>query len=188
MCGMEAIKESLFGDPTSVYVALAVIEVLLGVAWFYRRTAKLQRLLVVPILLAGGVFALDTAIVTDREQLRETVEAMAEDFVAGRLDAIGQYIDDDYVGYRGGNKSELIEAIRNEGRIRNVKSIGLSGMEIDVSGNLATMRLVSTITVDGSMYSGSVALHWQLRWVKRGDAWRLEHASEPKQGIPGFGI
>ncbi|MBS3822213.1 MAG: DUF4440 domain-containing protein [Planctomycetes bacterium] len=185
---MEAIHHALFGDPTSVYVALAIVEVLLGVAWFYRRTAKLQRLLVLPILLAGGVFVLDQAIVTDREQLGETVESMAEDFVAGRLDAIGRYIDDGYVGFRGASKAELLEAIHNEGRVRNVTSIDLSGVEIDVSGNLATMWLVSTITVDGSMYSGSVALHWQLRWVKRGDVWRLEYASEPKRGISGFGI
>jgi hypothetical protein len=185
---MEAIKHALFDEPTSVYVVLGVAQLVLVAVWFYRRTRLSRYLLPVPILLAGGVALLDAAIVTDREQIVQRVEAMRDDFVAGRLDKAGEYIDESYIGYRGGDKGEVVDAIQSEQRIRQVESISVSSMDITVSGRAATMDVTTTIRMDGGQFGGSIPLKWRLHWVKRDGVWRISGAEEPQTGFSGLGL
>ncbi len=180
---MESIKQTLFEDPTAIYIVLGLAELALAAMWFYRRTVWSQRLLLAPVLLAVGVFALDVLIVTDREQIMETVEAMAEDFEAGRMENIDQYVDEAYVGFRADSKEQLVAALRSEQENRNVDSIKVTSMELDVSGRSATMYATTIIGWRGNR----IPLRWTLYWVKRNDAWRIRGAEAPERTVT-FGI
>jgi hypothetical protein len=180
---MASIKQTLFEDPTAIYIVLGLAELALAALWFYRRTVWSQRLLVAPLLLAAGVFALDALIVTDREQIMETVEVMAEDFETGQMENIDQYIDEAYVGFRAESKKQLVAALRNEQENRNVESIKVTSMELDVSGRSATMYVTTIIGWRGNR----IPLRWTLYWVKRDETWRIRGAEEPQRTVT-FGI
>lgn len=181
---MENIKETLFGDPSTLYIVLAALELAFIVVWFYRRTPWTQRLLLAPVLLGGLVLGLDALVETDHEKIMATVKQMAADFEAGRMEDIGQYIDESYNGFGGQSKAEVVERLNAEQGNRQIESIKVTSLDLQVNGRMAEMQVTTLIGLQG----GQFPLRWRLTWIERDGTWRLANAAEPQRTVPGFGL
>ena len=183
---MDTLKQWFLEDPTYVYIALAVVELILAAAWYYRRSGQYGWALLVPVILAGGVIALDRAVETDREQIRRTVREIAAEFSQGGLDIARKCIDETYHGF-GGNKAKLLGRAEDLNRQRHLKSVKIKRCRIDVSGRRAEMEVTTVIHLSDSSAGGGVMwLLWKVNWVKRPEGWRIERLSDPTSVVPGF--
>jgi hypothetical protein len=97
----------LFEGLTTVYVLLAAA--LLGclfVYWQYRRNAWLYAAAVVAALI-GVYWLLDRLVKTEREQIQEKVEVMAQGLRDHNLDAVFEHLSDDFLSPQGRDKAAL---------------------------------------------------------------------------------
>ncbi len=183
---METMKSLFLEDPTTLYVILGVAMLGLLLGWHYRRQKILLKLAALPILLAGGLFILDAAVMTDREELHRDIRNLAERVEARQIDGALEYLDPNYRGFRG-DREGLANAIRVDSRMDDLEEIRIGNFSVDVHGRQATMRVQSVLKVSGS-YAGTYALNWTLYWIKRPEGWRIEEIKEPQQAVPGLGI
>lgn len=182
---METIKRLFLEDPTWVYIILAAGELILAATLYYRRSRRYAWGLIVPVLLGGIVFALDSVVVTDREQIRQTMREIADEFAQGRLDTARKSIDENYYGLRN-NKSALLafsEAETSRGRVKSVK---ITRCRINVVGRRAEMKITTVIHLSDDLGGGVMPFLWKVNWVKRPEGWRIEKLSTPTKVIPGF--
>ena len=90
---METIKTVLFEDPTSLYVLLGVVELVLLAMWIKRRTRAWAVRLAIPTAVAVAIFGLSALVVTDREYITRAMHEIAADCGAGSVEAAGKYLD-----------------------------------------------------------------------------------------------
>lgn len=180
------MKSFFLEDPTTLYVIFGLAAAALLLGWHYRRQKILRKLAIVPVLLAGGVFALDAAVVTDREELHRDIRRLAELVRTRQVAAALEYLDPNYRGFRG-DRQGIAQAVSNDSRVDDVEEIRLANFSVDVHGRQATMRVQSVLKISGS-YSGTYALNWTLYWIKRPEGWRIEEIKEPESAVPGLGI
>ena len=121
------VKDVLFDNPTYLYLALALAEVALAAVWYERRGRRTAALLVVPVVLAGGLFALERAVVTDREWIAGAVEDIAADVARGRTAALERHLDERFVAsFRGRDVGRAHALALARGQIRLWRVSGMS--------------------------------------------------------------
>lgn len=177
---MDEAKRVLFESPTYLYVALVVAELALAGIWYERRSRRVAMLLVVPILLAGVVFAIEAAVVTNREQIIEAAREIVADLNEGKTDTLDKYLDDEFSGFYL-NKKRAITVAKIELGSKNIARIKLTRIVVDVSGRTAKMRAGTAITI--KEYNTTVPILWNVYWVKRSDGWRIAGVDEPEKGV-----
>ncbi|HDY64916.1 MAG TPA: hypothetical protein ENH84_01630 [Phycisphaerae bacterium] len=182
---MDTLKRLFLEDPTWVYVILAVVGLILAATWYRRRSGRYGWGLIVLVVLGGIVFALDSVIVTDREQIRQTVREIAVEFAQGSFDTARKTIDEDYYGLRN-NKAGLLAFGEAESKRERVKSVKITRCRINVVGRRAEMKITTVIHLSDEMGGGAVSFLWKVNWVKRPEGWRIEKLSNPTNVIPGF--
>ncbi|RPI59393.1 MAG: nuclear transport factor 2 family protein [Planctomycetaceae bacterium] len=189
---METLKELFFESPLYVYITLALVELAVAAVWFERRSPKVARWMVVPVLLAGAVFAVERMVVTDREQIVSITEQIARDMEAGDVDAAMTHVDDDFIAdfVPLGNvigKDAAKRAAAAVGKLtlaqHKPSKITLSDYKVDFKGNSAVMTVRSVMWfTTGEAKDFTTSLRWTLHWVKKGDEWLINEA-EYKQGL-----
>ena len=183
---MDSLRRAFFEDPFYLYLALIFAEVALVGAWYgQRRKVWLGRMLV-PVALAAGVYLLERAVVTDREQIASALEATAAAAERRDFGAFATYLDEKYRGW-GGRKSEavaLAEASVLKYRIRQVEITG--DPQIDITGGNRADVAVRTIIhyTTGASGPSRYALGWRLEWVKRPDGWKIRRGEMRDSPIP----
>jgi hypothetical protein len=182
---MDTLKRLFLEDPTTVYVLFALIELVAIVVWYRQRSRRSLIALAVPVVLGGAVFALDSLVVTDREELQKAVRQIADAFEQRRVDTVLDYLDDEYSGFAG-NKAQAVDRARSELRLERIESIRLSYNQLTVRERFAEMTVTSVIKTTSSAGGRAVALQWKVEWVKRSAGWRIIHISPPTPVIPGF--
>ena len=175
---METIKATLFEDPTYLYVALVFAELALAALWYERRTRGWLLSLAIPPLLAAGAFGLSELVETDREQILRGLDEIAADVEAGRVDALETWLDEQFTGHFG-SKKKAVETARAEIARHAVKGVTiLKKLTLDIEGNRA--RLHMTTIVQLKELDNKVPLTWDVRWIRRGDHWRVLEADKPQ--------
>lgn len=177
---METLYELFFGDPTKVYCALGLIEVVLLGIWFSRRSERLRRWLLVPLVVAAAIFAADYAIETDREALIRITHQLTEDFQQKRFDVIDEYIAEDYKGYVG-DKAGLMGKMR---AASNPDVVKLVSIDLDIQGPEATMSIIVNIDIKMEVGKGRMSMLVPVHWEKRDEGWRVIKVDEPKAALP----
>ncbi|HOD83362.1 MAG: hypothetical protein BWX88_02911 [Planctomycetes bacterium ADurb.Bin126] len=178
---METIKSTLFEDPMYLYVALVFAELALGALWYERRTRRWLVSLAIPPLLAVGAYALSELVETDREQILRAVDEIAADVQAGRVDALQQWIDDQFAGHFG-SKKEAIETARAEIARHPLKDVTvLKGLSLEIVGGRARLHMTTVIQL--REIENKMPLIWDIRWIARGDHWRVLEADKPRIGL-----
>ncbi len=181
---METIKANICEDPIYVFISLAVAVLVMLVLWHSNRKTLYLQLIIVPVILAGVVFAMDYYIITDREQIDQAVLAIVTDLEAGKLDAADYYLDDKFAGYKI-NKILLLKFAQAQLDKLQIENINLSHDTVTITGKQADMTVTSVLDLGGK-FKGKYALKWQLHWVKRPQGWRIDEVAPPEQTIPGF--
>src|SRR5437867_3452454 len=112
----------LVEDPTIVYLLLGTVALaLLSGFWSQRNRGYLYALGVV-LLLIAGVWLLDFMVVTDREELLQTLRSLARRVEALDVDGAFEHMADDF-RFRGVSKEEFRKAVKQDVRNYEVHSM-----------------------------------------------------------------
>jgi hypothetical protein len=182
MAGMDAIETTLFEDPFYLYLALGLGAVLMGGAWFRRREAKWLLWALLPVVTGAGVFAMERAVVTERERIRIALDDIARCVQAGDLDAASAYLDEKFTGWgvgalRMGRAATVLalKGYRSAYGIAQVRYVG--GRPIVLLDKDRAEGTVQTMVIYGTGdQPGRILLAWKLEWVKRPEGWRIRRA------------
>lgn len=179
------MKELFCEDPLAVYVVLSVAAVVLAGLWLTRREGKYLKLLLVPIVLAGGTALLDHFVETDREALERAAREIAADFQAGSIDVGLGYLAPSYTGF-GGDRDAVVAMARSRLERMDIRKVNLTNFEIHTAGKRAEMKVTSTLHVEGDQPGMYPPLRWHVQWEKLPEGWRIVHVAPPQQVVPGF--
>ena len=178
---MESVKETLFEDPFYLYVLLAIAAVVCLGVWRSRRKAKWLLMIGVLVLLAGGFYFLERAIVTDRERIWAALDAMAAAAEKHDVDTLTGYLDDNYRGWRLGKITAVAAAKLALRRWQIHKVKFMERPKVAVSGDSADSTVRVVFHYDGQKRH---PMGWEVEWVRRPDGWRVRHATPLDNPLP----
>ncbi len=179
------MKALFFEDPFWLYGLLVMVEGVGLVVWRRQRTRKSALRLLVPPALAALIFAMATLVVTDRERITAAVNEIAKDVTARQTWALEKYLDDDFHMILNGQsmgKAQTIARARKVMATSHISKVQIRRLQIEVRGGLATLRMITAVSVKRDGYGGAVPLVWNLRWIKRGKQWRILESTQPRMG------
>lgn len=178
---MESLRHALFEDPTYVYVSLGLAELALAAVWHSRRGARWLAALLVPIVLAAGVFVTERLVVTDREQIFAAMKEIADGIADRDFAAVAGWIDEDLTGYYAG-KAQAVAAGRRAAERYDVRSVGYLNPRLAIDGGRARLRVTTVVSLRAAGDASRTVLTWDIRWVKREQGWRIREVGRPKLG------
>jgi hypothetical protein len=178
---VEVIKRALFEEPLYLYISLGLAELIIAIIWYERRTGKLAVALVIPVVLAACVFAMDCLVVTDREEIIAASAEIARDLKAGSLGAAEKYLHEHFTGFHGTKQDALSEG-RRALKQHNARLVQVADMELVLAGRHAEMYVTVVFQPGAGVLSGQrFSVRWLLRWVKVTEAdkqvWRIGSAT-----------
>lgn len=183
---MESIKTALFESPTYIYLALVLAMLAMGAVWYERRSRTSAVCLAAAFLLIAAVFAIETLVVTDREQIAAALYEMATRVQgpgrpAERLEAVERTLDDTVIvdmselfGQVDMGKEQALDAGRAVLAADTLKSVQVVRLTITVDGRRARSDFTTIVrydTRDLGVQPGAIA--WRAGWVKRKAGWRI---------------
>lgn len=193
---MDTIKTALFESPTYIYLFLGLAELALAAVWYQRKSRGWVLAMTTPILLAIGVFALEAAVVTDREYISTALDEMAAQLQnpgtpAQRLKAVADALDDSVSvdlpsGYGTVNMTRK-QALAAGERVladERLKSIRLAKLAVELDSESAKTRFTTIIYYEtGQLGVQPAGVIWVLHWLKQDTGWRIVRVEEPIQGV-----
>ena len=186
---METITRTLFEEPFWFLVGLGFLEVVLIAMWHGRRTKGLARALAIPIVV-GIVVALTASLVeTDREKMTASLERLAGDLEAGKVDVLAETLDEtitvDLGEYGGGglDKARAIAAAERSLGEYQVTKIRLTNIVVEM-GDRPIMDVTTIVFSDIPGIGGRpMPLRWRLHWIERDGQWRILEIERPRTGL-----
>ncbi len=174
---MDTITTALFEDPIWLYVILGVIEAALVARWRGQPGNRVTIGLLVPLVLAGAVFYISRAVVTDRERISAATQAIIQDIRDGNTDLLAEYLDDEYRGFCG-TKPQAVETCRLAIDRHGLGVVTVKQLEVQLVDLTAQMQ-VTTLIVPSKRGAGSrpIRLKWEIEWAKRLQGWRIVKAT-----------
>ncbi len=173
---VDTITTALYEGAIWLYVMLGVIEAALVALWRARPGRWAAIALPVPLLLAGAVFIVSDAVVTDREQITAAVRAIAKDIQAGKTDVLAEYLDDQYSGFYG-TKPQAVKACESTIVRDGPLVVRFRNLEVQPEDSTAQMQATILIVPSKGRASGLPVKHnWNVRWAKRPQGWRIVEA------------
>jgi hypothetical protein len=183
------MRELIFEDPSAAVVFLGIVCAGLVLAGMVRRRGRLLAAGALCGLLAGALVAADAAVLTGREQIRRTMDAIAADAVAGRVDTLQARLDEDFQGlaWRGvgpGREAALIAA-RGVLAVYDLHEIRYSNVRIDLDrpAGRAEVRFNTLIYLGPPSQTRPAGLKWTSEWIRRGEDWNLYRLEKPEAGL-----
>ncbi|MBN1555255.1 MAG: hypothetical protein JXA11_10960 [Phycisphaerae bacterium] len=175
----------LFEDPMWLMVILAVAELVVFWIWLQRRTKRAAWALLVPPIIAGMLLGLALVVVTDREKIQRSLQQIADDYQAERLDAAAKYLDDAYDGFGGDKESLLALAKQTRGK-HPIQSIRVTRLIVHTHGRRAETEITTVVKLKDDLGGGAYGFAWTIDWVRRDAGWRILHINPPQTVVPGF--
>ena len=174
------MKELLFENPLPLYVILAVAELVIVGLWYRARTRRLAVALLVPLLLAGAVTALDLLVQTDREKIQAICRTIAADVEQGNLRGAEPYLADDFAGYYGSPRG-AIDAGQKAWKSFGIRKVDLSNVQVAVTDEIAKVSLRTFVTFNMPGFGeGRQSIDWTVHWALRNGQWKIYNVEEPK--------
>lgn len=172
---MDLLRTVLFEDPVWLYVACGVVEAVLALAWYYRRSRKLAWALLAPLALAVAVGVTAQAVTTDREKLSEAIDRLAFAVEHGDHATVVELVDREYADQRWDRNEVLAAAARVMTRYK-FQQIAVSDLDAQLADGQAVTKLTARITADVGFGASQVPTAWTVWWVLRPDGWRIVSA------------
>ena len=179
------MKQLFFEDPLWLYVLLILAESILLLVWKRPRTRQTATRLLIPAAFGALVFAVATLVVTDREKITRATHEIVETVSSGQTSTLEKYLDNDFHGtFRGEslNRAKTISRARDALHRFRIRKVEVKRLEVKVSGQTATVRMLTGIRAGGREVRGQFPVIWRIEWIKRGKDWRILSASEPRLG------
>lgn len=193
---MESIEIALFENPLYLYISLAIAELVLTAIWYERRTRRWAVSLAIPILLAAGIFALETLVVTDREQITTALKEIAAEMQnlprsPVKLPVTERHLDEtvrvDLGGGFGGmnmTRDQSLQAGRKILEQFDIESVKFLRLGVKIDGGQAHTHFNTVITFDTPQWDRQhTSLIWNIHWKKRDGCWRIVRIEKPQRGL-----
>ncbi len=188
MLGMEWLSETFFESPTLVYAALIFLEAGLLARWLVRRGRRAALWMLLPIALGLGVFALERAVVTDREQILRSTDRLAASVREGRAHEELERVLSKSAQFSAGlgqpdllDRRTVIDLVEQRADSYRVREVRIHRPAVEIHDGRATMNVVTIIHYGDN---GRDSLIWDLEWVKEEDGrWRIVTIHPPQRGL-----
>jgi hypothetical protein len=162
----------LVDDPTFVYMILATLAVILGVAWWRTRQGKLFVGALVAVALIVGVWLIGHFAVTDAKRIQRAVEEMAAAVQRRDLNAVFAHISRDF-DYRGTDRERARKVLQDILQRRDVTEVAVWDFEPErISRDDRLAKVSFLVKPKGNWNSGT---HYLCRaeFVLEEGQWRM---------------
>jgi len=139
-----------------------------------RQTVKAYLVVVVLALIAGGIFAIDSFVVTERERVEARINSLVRNFEAQNLDATLEHI----------SQRALLERALVTGGIQvlhvpqplAIKDISVA-LQNEDSVAISRFRVNGTVELNGRSLGHQPSM-WEVTWRKEGGEWKATKIQE----------
>jgi hypothetical protein len=139
---------------------------------YWRRTGRVRPLLV-GLAVAVVLFVLQATVVTSRERVGRTMDAIQHDLVAQRSNALAAALAPDFEA-GGMNRDTFLEYVRRQMERVNVRDLDRTALRIERSEG---DRLVVSVSYLASIvmqdYAGDVLSRWSLTFARTPAGWKI---------------
>lgn len=164
-------------NPVGAYFVCAALGLAFGAGLLTTRRPKYLAGVAVALLLALGVFVIDMAIETDREQIERKLTELASAAQKGDISRLSDFFDPGFRSDQFGTRDRLLKEAEKYLRPGEQRSISIWAPEIQFQGK---QRLTCICQYSASGLFGGKELpprlgKLELVYVKGGDGqWRIE--------------
>ena len=181
-----ALRELFFEDPFWLYVILALVELGSLVVWWRSYEGKGKRWLVLPLVLAGLIFGVESWVETDREKIQQAVHQIARDAGAGRFEFLEERMAEEFRGDFQGSEIQMEEGLdlaKRFSREQGLTHVEVRDVDVKVEGKRAFTVVVTRMNLRSLGPRATLLLRWEVDWVKVGGRWKVVFTSTPRIGM-----
>ena len=167
---------------------LVLVAVLLAMIVHRRHgTVGTGRGLWMTALVGAALVLANVLVVTDGEQIRASVQKMAQAVDEGDIPALADEIDEQF--HDGGlDQAQFVDRVNQELQRLRIDEPRLSAWRIEIGPRTATVSFRCFCDLrHEEQFQPSVLTRWKLEFVRNGPAWKLIRISDAKYGF-GEGI
>ncbi len=170
---IDAIVNILFESPLKLALLLFFALLICLILWRRRRTDGTRRALVIALGVSIVLMILQGLITTDREQVRQIIDQLADAVAQKDMVVISAYIDPAYA-LDGRDRDQVLSRIDASLRRADVDAPYLYNVKVttDHGRGQASLTAISYVILDGTS-RGQIVSAWQLEFVERPDGWRV---------------
>jgi hypothetical protein len=163
----------LFEDPTTLIVAGALIEVLLGIGLFKSGRGVLALPMIGVLVLVGLGVLVERLVVTDREHVETALDGVCRALMANDVEGVLKHIDPEAGGIRSHVQSILPRAHITDARLYDVvirvnHHTSPPSAQADFTG-----RVKGRFQGDGGGGEGPVLRKFTVNFRQEGDNWLI---------------
>lgn len=182
---MESIRYILFDDPSWLIIALAVLEAVAVALWWQGRSLRWSVGMAFPVVLAGGVYALERYVVTDRERIVAACEEIATMAERGQLrEAAERYLAEDFSGRFAGaelDKRGVLLRLRTATVLGILEGVTLRDPRLEFGDDGAVLTVGTTFRFKESRRD---FWDWELHWRETSEGWRIDRLIDARRAMP----
>lgn len=172
-------------NPTYLYLLLAVVALPFLLAFFTTRRVLYLGLVLLLLLLGVGLYLLDQAIITDREQVELNGLALAKAAEDGDLATFERLLSPRFQ-MEGHSRDGLLAKARRYLTPTGVRTITFYDISVVDGPTPGTLIFKSNASASGNFEAFNVDPPYlgtlDLTWSKEGEAWKLAHMSLRNMG------
>jgi len=162
---------------SQVALAAALLPVIFGLLVYWRRSGR-RRPLLLGLIAAGALFALQEIVVTRREQATRVLTEIEKDVVSAQTARLAAALAPEF---RAGkmDRDEFVEFVRHQYRRVRVEEVSRGKVEVIRSSKREfVVRANYRADVMTDWFRGLVTSGWQITFVQTEEGWRIK-AAEP---------
>jgi len=158
---------------------LVLLQLMLIHRWSKYRTDVARRLVLGGFVILPLLCVLQAVVVTDREQLVITCRQVAGAVQKHDLRGLAEFVSDDFQGDAssigdGLDRSHFLDMVENLLNTYQIEEVRLTGFEVEVAGDRATVSYSSTCrVVTRESMIARVPSRWELVFKRESPGWRI---------------
>jgi uncharacterized membrane protein (Fun14 family) len=163
----------LVDNANIVYLLLGSIALGFIVAGWLTRRVKFFALALIPLTLIGLFWLLTRVVVTDQQQIHNSVDAMAMAVVNQDADTLFKHVSKDFQ-HHGRNRQEMHDGVARAIKMHKVKEAFISNFQAtDVSRTKGTAKASFRVRVDDQAGETVFFARCEAAFVLEADQWKL---------------
>ena len=152
-----------------------------------RMTPQTRRAVWITLAVCAAMIAVQRLVVTDREAIRATVQAMARDVVAGDVASLGAKFDERMTLGPIAGKQAVLQHAYGTLQQYDVRNARVSGFDITLDNGQAKVRFQAVGDIHGRQTEVfRTPMIWNPTMVRSPAGWKVLHGTY-ELGLAGFG-
>ncbi len=148
---------NIFEQPWTLLITAAVLLLVVAVIYPFVHAKSKRRLWLIPLLVALMAPVLDFAVSTDREKIENVIDTGVKAFENEDCDVIAAVLAENYKDSAHSDKTALVQHCRVVLRPPAVSRVYDSILQMQVSGNTASLTMLNRIFFDEQSYYAEFA-------------------------------